>query len=32
MLSYRPNLTVKKLVFRVEDAELENVHLAQLVD
>ncbi len=32
MLSYRPNLTVKKLVFRAEDVELESVHIAQLKD
>ena len=32
MLFYRPNLTVKKLVFRAEDVELENVHIAQLKD
>ena len=30
MLSYRPDLTVKKLVFRTEDLELKNIQLAPL--
>ena len=28
MISYRPELTVKKMVFRVEGVELENVRIA----
>jgi hypothetical protein len=30
MISYRPDLTVKKLVFRTEGVELKNIHLAPL--
>jgi len=31
-ISYRPELTVKKILFRAESAELENVQLALLKD
>jgi hypothetical protein len=30
MIFYRPELTVKKMVFRVEGAELKNVQIAPL--
>ena len=30
LLSYRPNLTVKKMTFRVEDVELGKVHIARI--
>ena len=30
MLSYRPDLTVKKLLFRTEGVELKNVQIAPL--
>ena len=32
MISYRADLTVKKIVFRVEDVELKNVQIAPLKD
>jgi hypothetical protein len=30
MISYRPDLTVKKMVFRTEGVELRNVQIAPL--
>ena len=30
MISYRPDLTVKKMVFRTEDVELKHVQIAPL--
>ena len=32
MISYRPDLTVKKMVFRTEGVELKNVQIAPLKD